>query len=200
MRRIALEIGALRVLGCGALAIVLAALSPPVHANALELIDHGPTLAIGYSRERGQDMAFPSLGWRWRWGFCESVETAAAKIGARLTWYVEPMIAAVVGDENTAEFQTVPGLRIESASPLFLGVSPFLEGGIGLMVTGLDDLGLGSNILFSDNVGLGLTFGDSGWSFGYRYRHASHAGLWAESNAGLDVHYLTARYDIDWQR
>jgi hypothetical protein len=106
------------------------------------------------------------------------------------------MLAAVAGDEKTAEFQIVPGLRIESAQPWGTSATPYLEGGIGLMVTGLDDLGLGSNILFSDNVGLGVTFRDSGWSFGYRYRHASHARIWAESNAGLDAHYLTVRYDI----
>jgi hypothetical protein len=172
------------------------ALAFPAQATALELVDHGPTFAVGYARERGQDMAFPSLGWRWRWGFGETIDAAAARIGTRLTWYVEPMIAAVAGDENTAEFQIVPAIRIESAAPWGSSVTPYLEGGIGLMVTGLDDMGLGSNILFSDNVGLGLTFRDSGWSFGYRYRHASHARIWAESNAGLDVHYLTVRYDI----
>jgi hypothetical protein len=176
--------------------ILALALAFPAQAPALDLVDHGPTFAIGYARERGQDMAFPSLGWRWRWGFGATVDTAAAKIGTRLTWYVEPMIAAVAGDENTAEFQVVPGIRIESAAPWGASATPYLEGGIGLMVTGLDDMGLGSNILFSDNVGLGITFRDSGWSVGYRYRHASHARIWAESNAGLDAHYLTVRYDI----
>jgi hypothetical protein len=141
-------------------------------------------------------MVLPSLGWRWRWGFGEAVDAAAAKLRTQLTWYVEPMLAAVAGDEDTAEFQVVPAIRIEAASPWGRSATPYLEGGIGLMATGLDDLGLGSNILFSDNVGLGMTFRDSGWSFGYRYRHASHAGIWAESNAGLDVHYLTVRYDI----
>ena len=165
-------------------------------ADALELVDHGPTIALGYAKERGQEMAFPSLGWRWRWGFGETVDEAVSRVGARLTWYVEPMIAAVAGDENTVEGQVVPAIRIESASPWGESATPYLEGGIGLMATGLDDIGLGSNILFSDNVGLGVTFRDSGWSFGYRYRHASHAGMWAESNAGLDVHYLTVRYDI----
>jgi hypothetical protein len=180
----------------GALATVVAASAPPTPVSAVELVDHGPTFAIGYARERQQDMAFPSLGWRWRWRFCEAVDEAADKIGTRLTWYVEPMIAGTFGDENTAEIQIVPGLRIEAASPIGESMVPYLEGGIGLMLTGLDDMGLGSNVLFSDNVGLGVTFRDSGWSLGYRYRHASHARIWADSNAGLDVHYLTVRYDI----
>ena len=178
------------------LLLAAAELAAPAAAVGLELVDHGPTFALGYAKERGQEMAFPSLGWRWRWGFGETVDAAVARAGARLTWYVEPMIAAVAGDENTVEGQVVPAIRIESASPLGESATPYLEGGIGLMATGLDDLGLGSNILFSDNVGLGVTFRESGWSFGYRYRHASHAGIWAESNAGLDVHYLTVRYDI----
>jgi hypothetical protein len=73
---------------------------------------------------------------------------------------------------------------------------PYLEGGIGLMYTGLDGLGLGSNILFSDNVGVGLRFPGSAWSVGYRYRHISHAGLWADSNSGMNTHYLTVTWAI----
>lgn len=184
-----------RLLAVALTAVVAASGSAPP-ASALELIDHGPTFALGYARELKQDMVFPSLGWRWRWGLGETVDAAAAKVGTRLTWYVEPMIAAVAGDEDTAECQVVPAIRIETASPWGRSATPYLEGGIGLMATGLDNVGLGSNILFSDNVGLGMTFRDSGWSFGYRYRHASHAGIWAESNRGLDVSYLTVRYDI----
>jgi hypothetical protein len=165
-------------------------------AAAIELRDHGPTVAFGYSRKSGEDFFFPSLGWRWRWGVGEALDGLLAKIGTDLSWYVEPMAAPVVGGQEKLEFQVVPGIRFEPREAWFGGVLPYLEGGIGLMYTGLDDIGLGSNILFSDNVGLGVTLSDSGWSFGYRYRHASHAGLWAETNSGLDVHYLTLRYDL----
>lgn len=165
-------------------------------AAALELRDHGPIVVFGYASERGDDLFFPSLGWRWRWDMCEAVKRTMAKVGTDLSWYVEPMAAPIVGDQNTVELQVVPGLRIEALRPWIGTAAPYLEGGIGLMYTGLDDIGLGSNILFSDNVALGFTIADSGWSFGYRYRHSSHAGLWAESNAGLDVHYLTLRYDL----
>jgi hypothetical protein len=180
---------------CGLVA-TLCASTTAGPATALELVDHGPTVAFGYARKSGEDLFFPSLGWRWRWGVCDGVEGVLARVGTNLTWYVEPMAAPVVGDQNTLELQIVPGLRFEPIQPWFGTVVPYLEGGIGLMYTGLDDIGLGSNILFSDNVGLGLTLHDSGWSFGYRYRHSSHAGLWAETNSGLDVHYITVRYDL----
>ena len=178
------------------LAAAAVVLGAPSGSGAVDLLDHGPVLAVGYAEKSGQDMAFPSLGWRWRFSFCESLDAVTEKLGTRVTWWVEPMAAAVLGDESSGEFQVVPGVRFESVSPWFAGLSPYLEGGIGLMYTGLDDLGLGSNILFSDNVGLGFALADSGWSLGYRYRHSSHAGLWAESNSGLDVHYLTVRYDL----
>ena len=172
----------------------LAATVPP--ASALELRDYGPTVAFGYARKSGEDFYFPSLGWRWRWGFCDAVDRVLAKVGTDLSWYVEPLVAPVLGGQDTIEFQVVPGLRFEAVEPWLGWAVPYLEGGIGLMYTGLDDIGLGSNILFSDNVGLGVTLRDSGWSFGYRYRHSSHAGLWAETNSGLDAHYVTVRYDL----
>jgi hypothetical protein len=179
----------------GLVAVVgLAASIPP--AAALELRDHGPTVAFGYARKSGEDFFFPSVGWRWRWGVCDGLDGMMAKVGTDLSWYVEPLAAPVLGGQDTVEVQVVPGLRFEAAEPWLGTAVPYLEGGIGLMYTGLDDIGLGSNILFSDNVGLGFTLRDSGWSFGYRYRHSSHAGLWAETNSGLDAHYITVRYDL----
>jgi len=165
-------------------------------AGAVELRDHGPIVAFGYARKSGEDFFFPSLGWRWRWGVGAAVDRFIARVGTELSWYVEPLAAPVVGGQETVEFQIVPGIRFEPRNSWIAGARPYLEGGIGLMYTGLDDIGLGSNILFSDNVGLGVTLPDTGWSVGYRYRHSSHAGLWAETNSGLDVHYLTIRYDL----
>jgi hypothetical protein len=175
---------------------LLSAFPAATDAGAVELRDHGPIVAFGYARKSGEDLFFPSLGWRWRWGVGAAVDRVMARIGTDLSWYVEPMAAPVVGGQETVELQIVPGLRFEPRHAWFGGARPYLEGGIGLMYTGLDDIGLGSNILFSDNVGLGLSLSESGWSFGYRYRHSSHAGLWAETNSGLDVHYLTIRYDL----
>jgi hypothetical protein len=165
-------------------------------AAAMELRDHGPIVAFGHARKSGDDFFFPSLGWRWRWGVGDALERIMEKVGTDLSWYVEPMASPVLGSQETVEFQVVPGIRFEPRKSWLRASRPYLEGGIGLMYTGLDDIGLGSNILFSDNVGVGVTLGEAGWSFGYRYRHSSHAGLWAETNSGLNVHYLTLRYDV----
>jgi hypothetical protein len=136
-------------------------------------------------------MAQPSLGWRWRFDAGAKVNGWFDKIGTDFTWLAEPMIGAIVGDEDSVEFQVVPQVHFEPAAMQNRAAVPYLEGGIGLMYTALDGLGLGSNILFSDNVGVGFRFPETGWSIGYRYRHISHAGLWADSNSGMNTHYLT---------
>lgn len=163
----------------------------PATAASVQLVDHGPIFALGYSKKNSRDMAQPSLGWRWRFDAGAKVNDWFNRIGTDFTWLVEPMIGAIVGDEDSVEFQVVPQVHFEPASMQHRRIVPYLEGGIGLMYTGLDGLGLGSNILFSDNVGLGLRFAETGWSVGYRYRHISHAGLWADSNSGMNTHYLT---------
>ena len=107
----------------------------------------------------------------------------------------------VTGDEDEVEFQVVPMLRFEPLRLQDGRMTPFLEGGIGLMYTGLDNLGLGSNILFSDNLAVGVSLPMPSalpwtrWSLSYRYRHASHAGFWAESNSGLDTQYVTLTFE-----
>lgn len=170
---------------------LVAAMAFPATAGAVDLIDHGPVIAIGYSKKNSRDMAQPSLGWRWRFDAGAKVNGWFEKIGTDFTWLAEPMIGAILGDEDSVEFQVVPQVRFEPAAMQERAAIPYLEGGIGLMYTGLDGLGLGSNILFSDNVGIGFRFPESGWSVGYRYRHISHAGIWADSNSGMNTHYLT---------
>jgi hypothetical protein len=169
----------------------------PAPAIAVDLLDHGPVWALGFAEKNSQDMALISLGWRWRFDAGPKVNGWFDKIGTDFTWLVEPMAAAIVGDENSGEFQVVPQLHFEPASLQGRAAVPYLEGGIGLMYTGLDGLGLGSNILFSDNVGVGLRFPGTAWSVGYRYRHISHAGLWADSNSGMNTHYLTVTWAIN---
>ena len=176
--------------GFGLLALAVVA-GFPAPARAVDLVDYGPVVAIGYSKKNSKDMAQPSLGWRWRFDAGAKVNGWFDRIGTDFTWLVEPMIGAILGDEDSVEFQVVPQLHFEPARMQDRAVVPYLEGGIGLMYTALNGLGLGSNILFSDNVGLGLRFPETGWSVGYRYRHISHAGLWAESNSGMNTHYWT---------
>ena len=69
------------------------------------------------------------------------------------------------------------------------------------MYTGLEDIGLGDNVLFSNNVGAGVSlklpqpFPFKRGSIGYRFRHASHAGLFGDKNVGSNTHYLTITFE-----
>ena len=78
---------------------------------------------------------------------------------------------------------------------------PYFEGGIGIIYTAVENLRLGSNVLFSDNLGIGLSFGPEDghrWSrvsIGYRYRHISHAGIFGETNTGMNTHSIVFTLD-----
>ena len=124
-----------------------------------------------------------------------------AAIGTELSFPIEALFGVITGDEDEIEFQVVPMLRFEPLKLQDAVVTPFLEGGIGLSYTGLHDLGLGSNILFSDNLAIGVSFPLleglpwKRWSISYRFRHQSHAGLWAESNSGLNTQYVVLSFE-----
>ena len=104
------------------------------------------------------------------------------------------MASYITGDADTGEFQVVPFLRFVPIALLDARVVPYFEGGIGLLYTDLRGFNLGSEFQFSDNVGGGIVIpvgdGDRHLDVGYRFRHISHAGLWAESNSGLNTHFL----------
>jgi hypothetical protein len=166
-------------------------------AEAGELVEsHGPQLGVGFASKRQRDMVIPTAGWRATLHPGERLDDWTQGFGTLLRFPIEAAFGVVTGDEDEVEFQVVPMLRLAPVCMSERRVMPFLEGGIGLMYTGLDNLGLGSNILFSDNLAVGLSLQlPSRWTghrlnVSYRYRHASHAGLWAESNSGLDTQYV----------
>jgi hypothetical protein len=176
-------------------ALFTLALHPVVEAG--ELVEsHGPQSGVGFASKRQRDMVIPTAGWRATLHPGERLDGWAKRFGTLLRFPVEAAFGVVTGDEDEVEFQVVPMMRLAPTCMSEGRVMPFLEGGIGLMYTGLDNLGLGSNILFSDNLAVGLSLRlPSRWtsrrlSVSYRYRHASHAGLWAESNSGLDTQYV----------
>jgi len=180
-----------------ALVVALACLAGPMAKRAAaEIISNGPVLAAGFASKNSVDMTIPSFGWRLELGACDTVDSWMQRIGTELTFPVEALFGVITGDEKEVEFQIVPMLRFEPIALQHSTVTPFLEGGIGLSYTGLHDLGLGSNILFSDDIGVGMSLPlPSGlpwtrWSVSYRFRHQSHAGLWAESNSGLNTQYV----------
>src|SRR5690554_4850909 len=74
------------------------------------------------------------------------------------------------------------------------GMTPFIEGGIGLSYfteTDLDDQDLGSKFQFEDRLGVGLRF-NRGSEVGLRYYHYSNAGI-KNPNDGIDMAALYYR-------
>lgn len=181
--------------GVASLALLLAA-GGPASAGP---IAYGPVFLGGYSGDKdasgkSQSLTFISLGWRWTFDGADAIDDFLAKGGMEFSWAVEPLVGLVTGEAEAFEASVVPYARLSSLGPIRWGLVPYFEGGIGIAYTGLRNYGLGSRVQFSDNVGLGITFGsDKGrrWSVGYRYRHLSHAGIFGSPNAGLNAHFLT---------
>lgn len=178
------------------LALVAASLAGAQTATA-EMLGHGPVLVVGYSPDEdaagvARDLVLASAGWRWRWDGADMIDDALARVRVDFSWAVEPLVGGVFGDSEAFEASVVPYARF---APLgWENLVPYFEGGIGLAYTGLRNYGLGSRAQFSDNAGLGVTFGSGEgrrWSVGYRFRHLSHLGLFGDRNEGLNAHFLT---------
>jgi hypothetical protein len=181
-------------------AALAAAATTPAPAVAAELRSQGPSLMIGVSAEDEGDLVHTGLGWRWELEPGERTQAIANRIGTRLSWAIEPQAAVISNDRDAFEVQVVPMFEITGAGVAENGYVPALEGGIGLIyieVTGFD---LGSQILFSDNLGFRLDMPtlDSGarWSLAYRFRHISHAGIWANANSGMNTHWFGVTYQM----
>lgn len=186
----------LAVLALGLLAPALPLLAPV--PAAAETIASGPLLLVGYSSDEdvnhsSSNLALLSFGWRWRYDGADAIDDFLAKGHIDFSWSVEALAGGVFGDAEAFEGSVVPFLRL---APLgWEGVVPYFEGGVGLAVTTLHNYGLGSQVEFSDNVGVGVSFGGGDgrprWSIGYRFRHLSHAGLFDDQNDGFNAHFLT---------
>ncbi|MFP6627068.1 MAG: acyloxyacyl hydrolase [Deltaproteobacteria bacterium] len=157
---------------------------------------NGPILAVGYSHKQGgRNLVTYAIGWRFSFQPPAAVERATEPYGLDLSLVVEPLLGFTTKDTETVEFSVVPMVRVEGFRDR--SIRPFVEGGVGLAYSDLRGYNLGSRILFSDQIGGGVTFGAADphrWSLGYRLRHISHAGLWAEANSGLNTHYLVVTY------
>ncbi len=167
----------------------------PAPVAAAQLRSQGPVLALGVSTEDEGDLVIPSLGWRWDFEPSQRLSVWAARVGSDLTFAVEPQLGIIAGDRDSFEIQVLPLFHLEPLSRRDKQLSPYFEGGIGLIYSDLRGFNLGSRVLFTDNLGVGARWGN-GWSLGYRFRHISHAGIWADTNAGLNTHYLTLHYAI----
>lgn len=165
-------------------------------AAGAQLRSQGPALALGFSAEDEGDLVIPSLGWRWQFQPGETLSAWAARAGTQLTFAIEPQLGIISGDRDSFEIQALPLFHLEPLSRGDDQLAPYFEGGIGLIYSELRGFRLGSRVLFTDNAGVGVRLGSSGWSLGYRFRHISHAGIWANTNAGLNTHYMTLHYAI----
>jgi len=187
------------IIGVGILACALAVGTPGFAIGRTR--SHGLTAALGFASKNEVDMVIPSVGWRFELEPGDRIGACGEAIGTDLSFVVEPLIGAIVGDKDSVEAQIVPMVRLEPLALQDAVVLPFLEAGIGVIYTGLEGLDLGSNFLFSDNVGVGVSLAlpdEWTWSrasIGYRYRHISHAGIFGSPNSGMNTHYLTLTFE-----
>jgi len=178
-----------------ALAVCIAAAAVSLPARA-EVRGSGPVLALGHAKKLRDEFVIPAFGWRWRLSPGATVQGWGEKVRTDLSFVVEPWIGGIFGDRTEIEAQVVPMLHVEPLAMRDERWTPYLEAGIGVLYTSLDELRLGSHFLFSDDAGLGLSFslGEHGrWSrvsIGYRFRHMSHAGIFGQPNSGMNTHFL----------
>jgi len=184
-----------------ALAVTALAVVPLPRQARADVVSHGPVFAFGASEIKDFNFFIPTFGYRVEMSFWRGLDRWMKGIGTDMTFVLEATGAAVTGDDSTFEAQLLPLARIESLAWQDRSWLPFLELGIGVMYTGLDDIGLGDNVLFASNVGAGVSlklpqpFPFKRSSIGYRFRHASHAGLFGEKNVGSNTHYLTITFE-----
>ena len=107
---------------------------------------------------------------------------------------VEPFLSPVTGHSNQEgrDASIEAGLMFSVLTWHFdLGhrLSPYIEGGLGILYHDFQGYELGGGLNFTEMLGVGLSYSlDDNLSLnvGYRYRHSSNAGLYDE-NDGLNT-------------
>ena len=185
------------LIACFSMALSLVPWAP---AQAAEVLSQGPVLAVGFSNESEGDLIHSGLGWRWELQAGPRSNALAERIGTELNWVLEPQAAILSNDRDGVEFQFLPILQLTPLGWRDGKIVPSLEASIGLIYIDVSGFRLGSNVLFSDNIGLRLDFGtrrDEGrWAVAYRFRHISHAGIWADTNSGMNTHWISLSYQF----
>ncbi|HYB98449.1 MAG TPA: acyloxyacyl hydrolase [Candidatus Limnocylindrales bacterium] len=166
-------------------------------------IESGPFIPVGYSPdedaiEEQMDLVATGLGWRWRFDGYDAIDRLFERAHIDFSAAVEPLaMVLIVEDQEAFEASVVPYFQLRVAG--WDRISPYFEGGIGLVYTTLSGYGLGSPVNFSDNAGIGIAFGPESsvqWTIGYRFRHISNLGLWSDHNDGLNAHFLVVAVDL----
>ena len=100
------------------------------------------------------------------------------------------------GNGSLAEMGVAPVFRIQPRSPVG-GVTPYLEGAIGLHLfteTELGDRNFDIPFSFGDHLGAGVRFGQQGeFDLGYRYQHLSNLSF-GDTNPGINFHLIRLGY------
>jgi len=164
---------------------------------AAESLGSAPVVALGYSdaNTNNQELLTLMLGWRFLYDAGDRINGLLRDTRWRGSLVVEPSVNLVGGDQDTFEMKVLPMLRLERTNDRLPDF--YIEGGIGLIYSEIRRIRLGSQILFNDSIGFGWSFPTAGgrlWSIGYRFRHISHAKLWARSNRGLQTSFLTVTF------
>ncbi len=120
-------------------------------------------------------------------------------------WHLAPQIHAGVGiwhgtaaqKNTTAEIFVTPSVRYRPNASS--GQQPYVEAGLGVHLISesqLDDQrDLGSNLLLSEHLGMGMVFGDrSQYDLSYRFQHLDNAGR-RTTNPGLNAHQVRLLYN-----
>lgn len=120
----------------------------------------------------------------------EVIDRPLRSVDLSFEWMIEAWMAPLFGPETTFEIGTNP-IAFRLAWDVSPKVRPFGELGIGLLYTGLRDIGTGGGFQFDQFAGAGVEWflaRDLSLSLAYRYRHMSNSSIY-EANAGLDTHY-----------
>ena len=169
---------------------------PDVTRSGLQ--EWGIQLGYGTSKQ-GQTEIMPVYA-SFGWSLPDAVDLPMRRHGIKFNWLVEPWIAGIhTPNENAVEFGVNP-ITFKIGYDVGQMVVPYIQGGIGVMATFLQDgLRLGGPFEFDETFGAGLDLfcaPDFALTVGYRYRHMSNASI-SSDNSGLDTQFVT--FGINFQ-
>jgi hypothetical protein len=158
---------------------------------------------LGYgTSQRGQVEIMPVYG-QVGWAFPDLVDVPLRRWGIDFKYLVEGWIAGIHTPKSDAVELGINPVTLKIAYDAGQQFVPFIQGGIGVMYTSLQDgLELGGPFEFDEVVGAGLDLfctKQFALSIQYRYRHMSNAGI-EDDNRGLDTQYVLLGFDFHPQR
>ncbi len=183
-------------LACGALVAMLAAAPPAAAAQDRGGVQEwGVKTGFGWS-ERENVQVIPLYG-HVGWYLWEFVDEPLARRHIDLKLVVEGWVAAVHNPSDAFEFGIDP-VTFKLSYDRGQAIVPYFHGGVGVMYTSLQGIGLGGPFEFNEVVGAGVDLfltRQLALSIGYRLRHVSNADL-GEENFGLDTHFVLVGVDF----